>query len=94
MYDDGMTMLGQGHIPPHYRLSQITIPLYLFYGEKDTLIDINNTIRDCNHGYRKDSSEIILKVFPVKHYEHLDFLWADDLPHILFPDVLSILSDA
>lgn len=47
MYDDGITMIGRGHIPPRYRLSKITVPRLVFHGECDTLVNIENTMRDC-----------------------------------------------
>jgi lysosomal acid lipase/cholesteryl ester hydrolase len=117
MYDDGITMVGQGHIPPRYRLSRITCPMMLFHGDKDTLVNIDSTLRDCyaekiafdvprrssfsiqssksttnsteNFLFKDSDSRIIFH--RIRHYEHLDFLWAEDIDTTVLPCLLPIL---
>jgi hypothetical protein len=60
----------------------ITAPIVLVYGGQDSLVDIN----------------VMLKELPahtvateVSHFEHLDFLWGQDVENYVFPHVLSAL---
>lgn len=117
MYDDGITMVGRGHIPPSYRLSKIRTPAVIFFGEKDTLVNIDNTLRDCYPEpiYSHEASPLRdLKSVPfthsqenllfrnvesrvqltrVSHYEHLDFLWAEDINETVLPVILPLLRE-
>lgn len=83
MYDDGMTMIGRGHVPPRYALSSITTPIYALYGGLDTLADISSSKKD----FPKNPIEFI----KVDHYEHLDFLWANDIHHVVMPLIIPLL---
>ena len=61
----------------------ITAPIVLVYGGSDSLVDI----------------EVMLKELPshtvatgIDHFEHLDFLWGQDVEKIVFPRVLEALA--
>lgn len=60
----------------------ITTPIVLLYGGCDSLVDI----------------DVMLKELPshttahkIPHYEHLDFLWGENIQNLVFPRVLSAL---
>lgn len=60
----------------------ITTPIFLFYGGNDSLVDINVILKELpGHTVAKE----------IKHYEHLDFLWAGDVDKQVFPHVLEAL---
>lgn len=61
----------------------ITTPIVLVYGGSDSLVDINVMLRELpGHTVAKE----------IKHYEHLDFLWATDVDKLVFPYVLEALA--
>lgn len=60
----------------------ITTPIVLVYGGSDSLVDINVMLKELpGHTIAKE----------IKHYEHLDFLWARDVDKLVFPHVLEAL---
>lgn len=60
----------------------ITTPIVLVYGGSDSLVDISVMLRELpGHTVAKE----------IKHYEHLDFLWATDVDKLVFPHVLEAL---
>lgn len=60
----------------------ITTPIVLVYGGSDSLVDINVMLKELpGHTVAKE----------IKHYEHLDFLWAADVDQLVFPHVLEAL---
>ncbi|KAF2418019.1 alpha/beta-hydrolase [Tothia fuscella] len=67
---------------PKFPTKNIKTPIALFYGGSDSLVDI----------------KIMLKELPkhtismeIPHYEHLDFLWANDVEREVFPHVFHTL---
>jgi len=72
----------QTHVAPPYPTTQIQTPIAVFYGGSDTLSDMDVFF-----------NQLPTPVFTkeVSHYEHLDFLWADDVPHQIFPELTALL---
>lgn len=66
-----------------YPLKQITTRISLFHGGADSLSSVDVLMRD-------------LKVVPdeslcFRHYEHMDFLWADSVGTLVYPKVLALM---
>ncbi|KAI9168546.1 cholesterol esterase [Blastocladiella emersonii ATCC 22665] len=70
------------HVPAHYPLKNITTPIALFYGAKDTLSDLPFLLASLPRP---------VFVLKVEDYEHLDCLWASSAHEILFPGVLGVI---
>jgi len=88
MYDDdGSNKFSVGASNRYYKVAKfptrnIKTPIVLVYGGSDSLVDIR----------------IMLKELPqhtiateVPHFEHLDFLWAQEVDKLVFPHVLEAL---
>ncbi|KAI9296939.1 putative triglyceride lipase-cholesterol esterase [Neoconidiobolus thromboides FSU 785] len=72
----------RSHVVPGYPTSQIQTPLAVFYGEADTLSDMSQLL-----------SQLPAPIFckGIKGFEHLDFLWADDMPNHCFEEMAELL---
>jgi lysosomal acid lipase/cholesteryl ester hydrolase len=73
----------------HYKVAKyptrnIRTPIVLLYGGSDSLVDINVMLREL-------PKHTVAKCVP--KYEHLDFLWANDVHKLVLPNVLEALSD-
>lgn len=89
MYDDGiqspvMALSGKNfNRVARFPTRNITTPIVLVYGGSDSLVDINVMLKELpKHTLAKE----------IKHYEHLDFLWARDVDMLVFPPVLEALA--
>ncbi|CAO3663062.1 unnamed protein product [Rhizopus stolonifer] len=71
------------HFPPRFPTLQITTPIAIFYGRSDSLVDFNILSADL--------PSPLAFVKSIKKWEHLDFLWADGIEKIVYPDVLKLL---
>ena len=60
----------------------IKTPIYTVYGGSDSLVDIKIMLKEL-------PKHTIAKEIP--HYEHLDFLWAQDVDKVVFPHVYKAL---
>jgi lysosomal acid lipase/cholesteryl ester hydrolase len=69
-------------IPVEYDLSRLKVPVALFYGGKDTVIDIPELLKVLPNVVRLQKED---------SYEHLDCIWADSAPAKVFPQVVSLL---
>ena len=67
---------------PKFPTRNIKSPIVLVYGGSDSLVDINVMLKEL-------PKHTIAKEIP--HFEHLDFLWAQDVDKLVFPHVLSAL---
>ncbi|KAI5285956.1 cholesterol esterase [Ascosphaera acerosa] len=95
MYDNDMgttslTSLRAGRYrfykPAKFPTRNIRTPnILLMYGGVDSLVDIDAMLRELPRHTR---------VIPVPHYEHLDFLWADDVAEKVMPHVFAALKRA
>lgn len=84
MYDDGITTIGQAHVPPRYRLFSVKTPILILYGGQDTLIDIRATLSEC-------PDHVKTRIIP--EYEHLDFLFGRDIDKKVVPVLIECLRD-
>ncbi|KAI9592296.1 triacylglycerol lipase [Syncephalis fuscata] len=73
-----------GHISLTYPTQRIHTPIALFYGGCDSLSNINELLKDL---------PVPAYAHKVDHFEHLDFLWADDAHQVVYPDVVRLLSE-
>lgn len=65
-----------------YPTKNIKTPIVLVYGGSDSLVDIEVMRRELPRG---------TVTTEIKHYEHLDFLWASDVHELVFPRVFEAL---
>ncbi|KAM0333494.1 hypothetical protein ACHAQA_002157 [Verticillium albo-atrum] len=67
-----------------YPTRNIKTPIVLVYGGSDSLVDIKVMLREL-------PPQTVATEIP--HYEHLDFLWARDVEHQVFPHVFDALDN-
>ena len=90
MYDDDVQApLSLGASDRYYKVAKfptrnIKTPIVLVYGGSDSLVDIKAMLRELpRHTVSKE----------VPHFEHLDFLWGQNLDTLVFPYVFSALEE-
>lgn len=90
MYDDDVQApLSLGASDRYYKVAKfptrnIKTPIVLVYGGSDSLIDIKVMLQELpKHTVAKE----------VSHFEHLDFLWAQQVDTLVFPYVYDALED-
>lgn len=90
MYDDDVQApLSLTASDRYYRVAKfptrnIKTPVVLIYGGSDSLIDIKVMLKELpRHTVAKE----------VPHFEHLDFLWAQEVDTLVFPHVLDALTE-
>lgn len=87
--DRGHTFIGRradfGDIQkvPKFPTRNIKTPIVLVYGGSDSLVDIDVMLKELPH-------HTIAKEVP--HYEHLDFLWGQEVESLVFPHVFEALT--
>lgn len=88
MYDDDtQAPLSLGASERYYKVAKfptrnIKTPIVLVYGGSDSLVDIDVMLRELpKHTVAKE----------IPHFEHLDFLWADHVDSLVFPQVFDAL---
>jgi len=91
MYDDeiqgpfSLSDTAKYYKVPKFPTRNIKTPIVLMYGGSDSLVDIDIMLKELpGHTLTKE----------ISHYEHLDFLWADDLDKEVCPLVLDALRAA
>ncbi|KAI9695878.1 MAG: cholesterol esterase [Candelina mexicana] len=89
MYDDEVQApLSIGAGAKYYKVAKfptrnIKTPIVLLYGGSDSLVDIGVMLRELpRHTVAKE----------VPHFEHLDFLWGNDVDTLVFPYVFDALN--
>ena len=89
MYDDDVQtpLPGIGARDRYYKVARfptrnIKTPIVLFYGGSDSLVDITVMLRQLPR-------HTIARELP--HYEHLDFLWGEEVASLVFPHVFEAL---
>ncbi|KAG0078855.1 cholesterol esterase [Podila epicladia] len=87
MYDDVQPRVPylsstRSHCPHPFPTNQISTPIAIFYGGKDTLVNIKSLVSDLPE---------LVGVWEVPNYEHLDFLWAEGLDKYVYPSILELL---
>ncbi|KAI4130733.1 MAG: hypothetical protein LQ347_003261 [Umbilicaria vellea] len=90
MYDDDVQApLSIGAGDRYYKAAKfptrnIKTPIVLVYGGSDSLVDIAVMLRELpRHTVAKE----------IPHFEHLDFLWAQEVDKLVFPHVFEALDD-
>ncbi|XP_070157969.1 uncharacterized protein [Polyergus mexicanus] len=89
-YDYGSTknlLIYNSVEPPDYDLTNITVPIALFYSSGDTLDDI----MDVKKLYRLLPNVVNVYKIPWHNFNHLDFIWAKDAPKLVYERVLKIM---
>ena len=87
--DDVQAPLSLGASDRYYRVAKfptrnIKTPIMLVYGGSDSLVDIRVMLKELpRHTVAKE----------VKHFEHLDFLWGQEVETLVFPHVFEALSE-
>ena len=88
MYDDDVQApLGIGATDRYYKVAKfptrnIKTPILLVYGGSDSLVDIRVMLKELpRHTVAKE----------VPHFEHLDFLWGQEVEALVFPHVFEAL---
>lgn len=88
MYDDDTSnAMSIGASNYYYKVAKfptknIKTPIVLVYGGSDSLVDIKVMLKELpRHTYAQE----------IKHFEHLDFLWAQDVDKLVFPHVFDAL---
>ena len=89
MYDDDVqTPLGLGASDRYYKVAKfptrnIKTPIVLVYGGSDSLVDINVMLKELpRHTIARE----------IPHFEHLDFLWGQQVDILVFPYVFEALA--
>lgn len=90
MYDDDVQApLSVGASDRYYKVAKfptrnIKTPIVLMYGGSDSLVDIKVMLRELpRHTIAKE----------IPHFEHLDFLWAQEVDALVFPYVFAALEE-
>ena len=87
--DDVQAPLSLGASDRYYRVAKfptrnIKTPIVLVYGGSDSLVDIKVMLKELpRHTVAKE----------VPHFEHLDFLWGQEVETLVFPHVFEALSE-
>lgn len=88
MYDDdssgkvSITATDRYYKPAKFPTRNIKTPIVLAYGGSDSLVDIRVMLKELpRHTIATE----------IAHYEHLDFLWAQDVDKLVFPHVFEAL---
>lgn len=87
-YDDDVQVpLSLGASDRYYKVAKfptrnIKTPIVLVYGGSDSLVDINVMLQEL-------PKHTVVKEIP--HFEHLDFLWAQQVETLVFPHVFDAL---
>lgn len=89
MYDDDASnAFSIGASNRYYKVAKfptrnIKTPVVLLYGGSDSLVDIRVMLKELpRHTIAKE----------IRHFEHLDFLWAEDVDQLVFPHVFDALA--
>ncbi|EWM22168.1 triglyceride lipase-cholesterol esterase [Nannochloropsis gaditana] len=72
-------------VPVEYDLKRLRVPVAVFYGGKDTVIDISAL---------RDVLPACIRWHMEPEYEHLDMIWADTAKDNVFPELVKLLHEA
>ncbi|VVC24413.1 Partial AB-hydrolase lipase domain,Serine aminopeptidase, S33,Alpha/Beta hydrolase fold [Cinara cedri] len=73
--------------PPAYDLSQVAVPVALYHAQNDWL----STMEDVNVLAKELPNVVEKKVMPFPEFNHLDFLWANDIRDIVYEDLIRFM---
>lgn len=74
--------------PPEYNLKQITAKVALIVGKNDHL----SRVKDVEHLRQLLPNVVEYHLMKQKKWNHLDFVWSNDLPETLFPVIFPLLA--
>lgn len=74
--------------PPEYNLKQITAKVALIVGKNDHL----SRVKDVEHLRQLLPNVVAYHLMKQKKWNHLDFVWSNDLPETLFPVIFPLLA--
>ncbi|CAL1684019.1 unnamed protein product [Lasius platythorax] len=75
--------------PPNYDLANITVPIALFYGSNDWIVNTVNVKKL----HRILPNVVDIYEVPWPNFNHLDFIWAKDAPKLVYERVLKIMRE-
>ncbi|KMQ83969.1 lipase 3 [Lasius niger] len=75
--------------PPNYDLANITVPIALFYGSNDWIVNTVN-VKRLN---RILPNVVDIYEVPWSNFNHVDFVWAKDAPKLVYERVLRIMRE-
>ncbi len=70
---------------PLYNISDVTLPVALFWAENDWLADPDDV-----QFLRKNLPNIIYDQF-IADWDHLDFIWALDASQVIYSNIINLL---
>ncbi|KAL5241759.1 hypothetical protein ACI65C_009169 [Semiaphis heraclei] len=73
--------------PPAYDLTGITVPVGLYHAQNDWL----SSMEDVKVLAGRLPNVVERKVVPFPEFNHLDFLWADDVKNIVYDDLIRFM---
>lgn len=76
------------NLPPDYDLSQITLPIHLFWAQNDLL----SSEKDVKKLHERLPSKTEIYMVPDPDFNHLDYLWAVDAPTLVNNKLLESLN--
>lgn len=71
--------------PPAYNLSQVTVPINLYYSKDDSTVPLENVV-ELQTQIRNLKSSIII---PINDFNHVDFLYSRYVRYVVNEEVLS-----
>lgn len=84
--DKNTELYGQD-TPPNYDTSKITAPVTLYYALNDYFV----AVEDAKQLADELPNLVAMKEVGYKTFNHLEFIWADTAPEILYKDVIAEL---
>ncbi|CAG8453332.1 4287_t:CDS:2 [Acaulospora colombiana] len=82
MYDELPPFSGFGHVCQQFPTQQITTPIAIFHGGRDSLGDMSTLLKQI-------PTPVLVR--EIINYEHLDFIWASDLGISVYPDIFDLI---
>ncbi|XP_065225607.1 gastric triacylglycerol lipase-like [Planococcus citri] len=92
-YDYGKTENNRRYgssVPPKYNINKINVPVRLYSGENDLL---SNPI-DTKLLYQKLAKPLGLKRINYDKFNHVDFLWANDINQLLNDEIIEFINNS
>lgn len=86
-YDFDSARLNRQHYgqpnPPVYQLKNVRLNMQLFYGNRDALASREDVLR-----LVRDLRNSRLKLYQVRGYNHIDFLYAESAPQMIYEKII------
>lgn len=74
--------------PPAYPLHRVTTPVYMYYAQNDWL----SPPKDVERLLRVLPNVVSVYKVPYENFNHLDFVWAVDVKHLLYDNIIRTLN--